>query len=43
MGIFFTTGEKKVRPGVYQRYENIGGPQIAGATNGIVACCICSN
>lgn len=43
MGIFFTTGEKKVRPGVYQRYENIGGPQIAGATNGIVACCIRSN
>lgn len=43
MGIFFTTGEKKIRPGVYQRYENIGGPQIAGATNGLVACVIRSN
>ena len=25
MGIFFTVGEKKKRPGVYQRYENVGG------------------
>lgn len=43
MGMFFTIGEKKKRAGVYQRYENIGGPQIAGATDGIVACCIRSN
>ena len=40
MGIFFTVGEKKKRPGVYQRYENVGGVSIAGATDGIVACCI---
>lgn len=43
MGIFFTVGEKKKRAGVYQRYENIGGSPVAGATNGIVACCIRSN
>lgn len=35
--------KKKKRPGVYQRYENVGGVSIAGATDGIVACCICSN
>ena len=43
MGIFFTVGESKKRPGVYQRYENVGGVSIAGATDGIVACCIRSN
>lgn len=43
MGIFFTIGEKKKRAGVYQRYENIGGKSVAGATNGIVAGCIRSN
>lgn len=43
MGVFFTVGEKKKRPGVYQRYENIGGVSVAGATDGIVACCIRSN
>lgn len=43
MGIFFTVGEKKKRPGVYQRYENIGGALVAGATDGIVACCVRSN
>ena len=43
MGIFFTVGEKKKRPGVYQRYENVGGVSIAGATDGIVACCVRSN
>ncbi|MCI9355562.1 MAG: hypothetical protein HFE58_12370, partial [Firmicutes bacterium] len=43
MGIFFTVGENKKRPGVYQRYENVGGVSIAGATDGIVACCIRSN
>ena len=35
MGIFFTVGEKKKRPGVYQRYENVGGVSIAGATDEI--------
>lgn len=43
MGIFFNIGEKKKRPGVYQRYENIGGLSVAGASDGVVACCIRSN
>lgn len=43
MGIFFTSGEKKTRAGVYQRYENAGTPQIAGATNGIAACVVKSD
>lgn len=43
MGIFFTVGEKKKRPGVYQRYENIGGALVAGATDGVVACCVRSH
>lgn len=43
MGVFFTVGEKKKRPGVYQRYENIGGTSVAGAINGVVACCVRSN
>lgn len=43
MGIFFTVGEKKVRPGVYQRYENRGTGSIAGAVNGIVAAVYKSN
>ncbi|MCI8336649.1 MAG: phage tail protein [Peptococcaceae bacterium] len=37
MGIFFTPGETKKRPGIYQRYENVGTPQGAGAINGICA------
>lgn len=37
MGIFFTGGEQKKRPGVYQRYQNNSAPTVAGATNGIVA------
>lgn len=43
MGIFFTVGEKKVRPGVYQRYENRGTGPLAGAINGIVAAVYKSN
>ena len=43
MGIFFTVGEKKVRPGVYQRYENRGTGPLAGAVNGIVAAVYKSN
>lgn len=35
MGIFFTPGEKKVRPGAYNRYEN-GGAKAIG-TSGFVA------
>lgn len=43
MGIFFTVGEKKVRPGVYQRYENRDTGSAAGAVNGIVAAVYKSN
>lgn len=42
MGIFFTAGEKKIRPGVYQRYENRSS-SFAGAVNGIVAAVYKSN
>lgn len=37
MGQFYTAGEKKARPGVYQRYSNNGGSVGAGALNGVVA------
>lgn len=43
MGIFFTNGETKKRPGVYQRYVNAGTPKIAGASDGIVAVTVRSN
>ena len=43
MGMFFTVGEKKIRPGVYQRYENRGTSSTAGAVNGIVAATYRSN
>ena len=33
MGMFFTVGEKKIRPGVYQRYENRGTSSTAGAVD----------
>lgn len=33
----FTIGEKKVRPGTYYRYENVGGVETVGAINGIGA------
>lgn len=39
----FTIGETKARPGVYTRYENAGGPQLAGAINGIGAAVIKAN
>lgn len=37
MGFFFTAGETKTRAGVYQRYENVGGAQGAGAVDGVCA------
>lgn len=37
MAIFYTAGETKKRPGIYQRYKNIGSATIAGASNGIAA------
>ena len=39
----FTIGEKKVRPGVYTRYENAGGVSTAGAVDGIGAVVIRAN
>jgi hypothetical protein len=39
----FTIGEKKVRPGVYTRYENASGVSPAGAVNGIGAVVIRAN
>lgn len=37
MAIFFNDGEKKVRPGVYQRYTNVGFDTLASARDGICA------
>lgn len=37
MAIFFTEGERKKRPGVYQRHENTGFSKPASATDGICA------
>ena len=37
MGAIFTIGERKKRPGVYQRYEINGTGPVAGASDGIVA------
>ncbi|WP_027406163.1 phage tail sheath subtilisin-like domain-containing protein [Anaerovibrio sp. RM50] len=39
----FTIGEKKVRPGVYYRYENAGNVSTVGATNGVLAALFQSN
>lgn len=43
MAGIFTIGEIKARPGVYTRYENAGGPQLASAINGIGAAIIRAN
>lgn len=43
MAGIFTIGETKARPGVYARYENAGGPQLAGAINGVGAAVIKAN
>lgn len=43
MAGIFTIGETKARPGVYSRYENVGGPQQAGAVNGIGAAVVRAN
>ena len=39
----FTIGETKVRPGVYTRYENTGGTELAGSVNGIGAAVVKAN
>ncbi len=43
MGAFFTIGEKKIRPGVYNRYENYGTLPAAGADDGKCAAVLRSN
>ena len=43
MAAFFTIGERKIRPGVYFRYENIGTPPVAGADDGRCAAVFRSN
>ncbi|MDR3148633.1 MAG: phage tail sheath subtilisin-like domain-containing protein, partial [Oscillospiraceae bacterium] len=43
MAAFFIPGEKKIRPGVYDRYENYGTPPTAGAADGVCAAVLRSN
>jgi len=43
MASFFIIGEKKIRPGVYFRYENWGTPPIAGVDDGKCAAVFRSN
>ncbi|MBQ5659075.1 MAG: phage tail sheath subtilisin-like domain-containing protein, partial [Peptococcaceae bacterium] len=43
MGYFYKKGEKKVRPGLYQRYENNGSSPTAGALVGYCAITIQAN
>lgn len=37
MAVFYNEGEKKTRPGIYQRHTNIGFDSLAGAQDGICA------
>ena len=37
MAVFYNAGEKKIRPGVYQRHVNIGNASLVGAQDGICA------
>ena len=37
MAIFYKEGEKKTRPGIYQRYENVGFSTLVNAQDGICA------
>lgn len=43
MSGIFSVGESKIRPGVYIRYENAGGIELAGASNGLGAAVITAN
>ena len=43
MSGFFVVGEKKERPGVYKRYENAGGADVAGARAGIGCALVTGN
>jgi len=42
-GITFTSGEQKVRPGVFVRVQNIGQPVVPALPQGIVAGVVKSN
>ena len=37
MGALYNVGEQKIRPGVYRRYENVGGGETPGAVYGVFA------
>lgn len=37
MAVFYNAGETKIRPGVYQRYTNVGLDSLVGAQDGIAA------
>lgn len=37
MSSFYNVGEKKVRPGVYKRYENVGKSEVPAAIKGVFA------
>lgn len=39
----FIQGEKKVRPGIYRRFVNIGGYEIAGARQGVACAVVAGN
>ena len=43
MAAFFIIGERKIRPGLYYRYENVGNPPIAGADDGQCSAVLRSN
>ncbi len=43
MAYFFTVGEQKVRPGIYQRYANRGSSVNAGSETGVVGITISSS
>lgn len=38
MGIFYSPGETKIRPGVYQRYEKINSAALTSAIVGVMCC-----
>ena len=40
MSSFYNAGERKTRPGVYKRYENVGSSELPGAVVGVFAIAI---
>ena len=43
MSSFYNAGERKIRPGVYKRYENVGASELPGAVIGVFAIAITAN